>query len=55
VTVPVLVVQGEGDRFGMPPDGPGRTVARVPGDHSLRKDTAAVADATRTWLAELIA
>jgi predicted alpha/beta-hydrolase family hydrolase len=54
LTVPVLVVQGEGDRFGMPPVAPGRTIARVPGDHSLRKDTAAVADAVRAWLAEII-
>jgi uncharacterized protein len=54
VTVPVLVVQGEGDRFGMPPAGPLRTIAKVAGDHSLRKDTAAVADATRAWLSGII-
>ncbi|HTI32903.1 MAG TPA: alpha/beta family hydrolase, partial [Miltoncostaea sp.] len=34
VPCPVLVVQGERDAFGMPPDGPGRTVARIAGDHS---------------------
>ena len=50
VAVPTLVVQGENDRFGMPPDGPRRTVVRVPGDHALRKDTAAVAAAVRSWL-----
>jgi uncharacterized protein len=50
VNVPVLVVQGESDPFGMPPDGPGRTVARVRGDHSLRADRAAVAAAIRPWL-----
>jgi uncharacterized protein len=50
VTVPVLVVQGESDPFGMPPDGPNRTVARVKGDHSLRADRPAVADAVRAWL-----
>lgn len=50
VAVPMLVVQGERDRFGMPPEGPGRTVARVPGDHSLRSDPEAVAAAVRDWL-----
>jgi uncharacterized protein len=50
VPVPTLVVQGERDPFGMPPDGRGRTVVRVPGDHSLRS-TAAVAEAVSEWLA----
>jgi len=50
VTVPVLVVQGERDPFGMPPEGPGRTVVHVKGDHSLRADRKAVADAVRSWL-----
>jgi uncharacterized protein len=53
VTVPMLVVQGESDRFGMPPEGPNREVARVPGDHGLKADTGAVADAVREWLASL--
>jgi uncharacterized protein len=50
VTVPVLVVQGEGDPFGMPPPGPGRTVARVRGNHALKSDSAAVTEAVRAWL-----
>jgi predicted alpha/beta-hydrolase family hydrolase len=50
VEVPVLVVQGQRDPFGMPPDGPNRTVARVKGDHGLKADRAAVADAIRSWL-----
>jgi predicted alpha/beta-hydrolase family hydrolase len=49
VTVPVLVVQGESDPFGMPPAGRDRTVIRVPGNHSLR-DTGAVAAAVAEWL-----
>jgi hypothetical protein len=49
VTVPTLVVQGERDPFGMPPDGPNRTVVRVPGNHSLR-DTAALGPAISDWL-----
>ncbi len=54
VDVPVLVVQGERDPFGMPPEGPNRTVARVPGDHSLRTDVAAVAAAVRPWLSDIV-
>ena len=50
VTVPVLVVQGERDPFGMPPEGPGRTVVRVAGDHGLKSDLAAVKEAVRAWL-----
>jgi len=50
VTVSVLIVQGEGDRFGMPPRGPNREVVQVPGDHSLRRDTHAVATAVEDWL-----
>ncbi len=51
VDLPTLVVQGESDPFGMPPDGPSRTVVRVPGNHSLR-DTVAVAAAVTGWLAD---
>jgi predicted alpha/beta-hydrolase family hydrolase len=50
VRVPVLIVQGERDPFGIPPPGPGREVVLVPGNHSLRS-TAAVARAVRDWLA----
>jgi predicted alpha/beta-hydrolase family hydrolase len=51
VEVPVLVVQGESDAFGMPgPKPPLREVAVVPGDHGLKKDLDAVAQAVRRWL-----
>ncbi len=51
VHVPVLVIQGESDPFGMPPDGPkNRTVVRVKGNHSLKGDLEAVAAATSSWL-----
>jgi predicted alpha/beta-hydrolase family hydrolase len=53
VEVPVLVVQGERDPFGMPPDARGRTVARVNGDHGLKADRAAIATAIRAWLDNL--
>jgi uncharacterized protein len=50
VTVPVLVVQGERDPFGMPPAAPGRRIVQVAGDHSLRTDLAALARAVEDWL-----
>jgi predicted alpha/beta-hydrolase family hydrolase len=50
VTVPVLVVQGTSDPFGMPPDAPGREVVRVPGNHSLARSRDAVAAAVGEWL-----
>jgi uncharacterized protein len=53
VEVPTLVVQGERDPFGMPPEGPRRTVARVAGDHGLKADVEAVGAAVRAWLALL--
>jgi pimeloyl-ACP methyl ester carboxylesterase len=55
VTVPTLVVQGERDRFGMPPPGPSREVVKVPGDHSLKADLEAVAAAVRAWLSGVVA
>ena len=54
VTVPVLVVQGTRDPFGMPPASERRTVAQVAGDHSLRTDLAAVGGAVRAWLLRLL-
>jgi hypothetical protein len=53
VTVPVLIVQGESDPFGMPPAAPGRTVVRVKGNHSLSGDIGAVRAAVGDWLAQL--
>ncbi len=55
VTVPTLVVQGARDPFGVPPAGARRTVVQVEGDHSLRSDLAAIADAVRAWLPEVVA
>ena len=55
VTVPVLVVQGERDPFGVPPAGPKRTVVRVAGDHGLKADSEAVGAAVQTWLHHLLA
>ena len=47
VAVPMLVVQGERDRFGMPAPGPNREVVQVEGDHSLRRDREAIVAASR--------
>jgi predicted alpha/beta-hydrolase family hydrolase len=52
VRVPVLVVQGESDPFGMPPEAPGRTVLRQPGTHSLTSDLPGLEAAVRAWLAQ---
>jgi uncharacterized protein len=54
VTLPVLVVQGERDRFGIPPPGPRRVVTRVPGDHGLKADVRAVGEAVGVWLHALL-
>jgi uncharacterized protein len=54
VTVPTLVVQGAGDPFGMPPPGPNRAVVQVAGNHSLRSDLHAVADAIHEWLSRVV-
>ena len=53
VSLPMLVVQGESDRFGMPPAGPHREVVKVRGDHGLKSDTGAVGEAVGSWLRKL--
>jgi uncharacterized protein len=54
VDLPVLVVQGESDPFGMPAEGPNRRVVTVAGNHSLKADLDAVRAALRSWLAEIV-
>lgn len=54
VSVATLVVQGENDRFGVPPASAQRTVAVVRGDHALRTDLEALRAAVRGWLAEVV-
>jgi uncharacterized protein len=54
VRVPTLVVQGQRDPFGMPPEAELRTVVQVPGDHGLKSDLEAVSAAVRPWLARLV-
>jgi predicted alpha/beta-hydrolase family hydrolase len=50
VEVPVLVVQGVNDRFGMPEPAARREVVQVEGDHALRKGVAAIGDTVAAWL-----
>ncbi|MEA2445989.1 MAG: uncharacterized protein QOJ12_3281 [Thermoleophilales bacterium] len=50
VRVPVLVVQGERDRFGMPEPAGDRDVVVVAGDHGLKSDLPAVTAAVAEWL-----
>jgi uncharacterized protein len=53
VSVPVLVVQGERDPFGLPPAGPGREVVTIPGTHSLRSSSAVEA-VVSPWLSAVL-
>jgi predicted alpha/beta-hydrolase family hydrolase len=53
-SVPVLVVQGERDPFGMPPPGANRSVVAIGGTHTL-SSTQAVRAAVSPWLAVLLA
>jgi len=54
VRVPVLVVQGMRDPFGMPPAAARRRVVEVSGDHSLRTDVGAIGAAVGSWLREVV-
>ncbi len=54
VGVPVLVVQGARDPFGIPPPRARRTVVEVQGDHSLRSARAEIEAAVRDWLEEVV-
>ena len=54
VDVPVLVVQGESDPFGMPTPAKGREIVKVAGNHGLKADLDAVGAAVGKWLAERV-
>jgi uncharacterized protein len=54
VGVPVLVVQGERDPFGVPPQAPGRRVVVVRGDHGLKADRGTLQEAVTAFLGELL-
>lgn len=54
VQVPVLVVQGARDPFGMPRPSATRRVVTVTGNHSLKTDLDAVSAAVGDWLASVV-
>jgi len=54
VPVPVLIVQGESDPFGMPSPGATRTIVTVAGNHSLNRDLQTVRTAIGRWLAQIL-
>jgi hypothetical protein len=53
--VPVLVVQGMSDRFGMPEPAPTRAVVALKGDHGLKSDVPGVVAAVGGWLGTILA
>lgn len=53
-TVPVLVVQGDRDPFGMPPAAVGRRIVVVAGDHSLRGAAEPIRLAVTAFLTMLV-
>lgn len=55
VNVPMLVVQGAKDPFGVPPDTATYDLVTVAGNHSLKGDLDAVAAAVRDWLPRVTA
>ena len=54
VKVPVLVVQGTRDPFGMPPRGRRRKVVQVAGDHALRAAARDIEAAVGPWLTNVV-
>jgi predicted alpha/beta-hydrolase family hydrolase len=55
VEVPILVVQGISDPFGMPKGSPGKEIVPVAGNHGLKSDLDAVGEAVAGWLAKILA
>jgi predicted alpha/beta-hydrolase family hydrolase len=52
--VPLLVVQGASDRFGIPEPAGDREVVIVKGDHGLKSDMPTVAAAIADWLGRIV-
>ncbi len=52
----MLVVNGDRDPFGVPASADASTVVVLPGEtHALSRNPAAVTDAVRSWLREVLA
>ena len=54
VAVPILIVQGARDPFGMPSPAAERDVAEIAGDHRLTGDLPALAGAVGAWLERVL-
>jgi len=54
VPVPVLVVQGSSDPFGMPPPAAGRQLVEMPGDHSLKRGADQIGAVVADWLTRTV-
>ena len=54
VPVPVLVVQGASDPFGMPPPEGNRQVVQLPGDHSLKRCAAELGAVAAGWILDTV-
>ncbi len=54
VEVPVLVVQGQSDPFGVPPSSRHRELALLKGDHGLKGDLDGVGRAVGEWLGRVL-
>jgi len=52
--VPILVVQGANDPFGVPEPAEGRTVVVLRGDHSLKSDMPGLRAAVAGWLPTVV-
>jgi uncharacterized protein len=55
VELPVLVVQGKSDPFGMPTGGASKEIVTVAGNHGLKTDLDAVGAAVAEWLSKILA
>jgi predicted alpha/beta-hydrolase family hydrolase len=54
--VPVLVVQGDRDPFGMPPGGPDREIVVIAGaDHSLKRELSTIASCVTAFVTDRLA
>ncbi len=54
VAVPVLVVQGASDPFGLPPPAVSRQVVQLPGDHSLKRSAAELGPVAARWILDTV-
>ncbi|HYI91865.1 MAG TPA: alpha/beta family hydrolase, partial [Beijerinckiaceae bacterium] len=54
VEVPVLVIQGQSDPFGMPQGGGQREIVAIKGNHGLKSDLDGLGEAVADWLGRML-